>query len=255
VLLPPLRDVSGQIVDFVYEYANDAACEANVAREELVGTRVVDRVTQVAPSGLFDAYAAVFDTSEPLALCDFPDRWGDDGDGRSFDVRALKAGELLVLTWWDVTERDRAEAERVRVAAIVRSSYDAIVSLDADLLITSWNGGAETIYGYASEEVLGKSSDVLIPPDATRESRGLREATVGGENVRRYETQRLHKDGSLIDVEITAFGVVEGSGHASGLTTITRDISGRKQAERALNHRVSSSVHKVARRPCTGCAR
>ena len=234
VLLRPLRDVSGQIVDFVYEYANDAACDANVAREGLVGTRVVDRVTQVAPSGLFDAYAAVFDTSEPLTLCDFPDRWGEDGDRRSFDVRALKAGELLVLTWWDVTERDRAETERVRVEAIVRSSYDAIVSLDADLLITSWNGGAQTIYGYASEEVLGKSSDLLIPPDATRESRGLREATVGGETVRRYETQRLHKNGSLIDVEITAFGVADRDGHASGLTTITRDISRRKQAERAV---------------------
>jgi PAS domain S-box-containing protein len=134
----------------------------------------------------------------------------------------------------DPFERDRAEAERARLDAIVRSSYDAIVSLDADLLITGWNGGAETIYGYSSEEVLGKSSDVLIPPDATLESRGLREATAGGENVRQYETQRLHKDGSLIDVEITAFGVVDRAGRASGLTTITRDIGRRKQAERAL---------------------
>ena len=237
VLLRPLRDVAGEIVDFVYEYANDAACEANVlAREELVGMRVLERVTQLAPVGLFDAYAQVMETSEPLALDDFaqPNRRGGEPEQRFFDVRALKAGELLVLTWREVTGRDRAVAEIARLAARVRSPQDAIGSLDADLLIASWNSGAEEIYGYTAAEVLGKSSDVLIPPDATGESRGLRARLVAGGEVRRYETQRLRKDGTLIDVAITSFEQIDAAGGASGATTITRDITAQARAERAL---------------------
>ena len=237
VLLRPLLDQTGAIVDFVYEYANDAASETNVlAREELVGMRVLERVTQLAPVGLFDAYVTVFETGESLALDDFaqPNRRGGEPDQRFFDVRALKAGELLVLTWREVTERDRQDVERARLAAIVRSSYDAIVTLDAGLRIVSWNSGAETLYGYAAQEVLGESSDVLIPSTATLESRGLRERMVAGGDVRRYETQRVHKDGTLIDVAITAVVLIDAAGHAAGATTITRDITKRKRAERAL---------------------
>jgi PAS domain S-box-containing protein len=237
VLLRPVRDQAGAIVDFVYEYANDAACEANVlAREELVGMRVLERVTQLAPVGLFDAYATVCETGESLALDDFaqPSRRGGEPERRCFDVRALKAGELLVLTWREVTERDRDEVERGRLAAIVRSSYDAIVTLDAELRIVSWNSGAEAVYGYTATEVLGASSDLLIPSHATLESRGLRERMVAGGEVRRYETQRLHKDGTVIDVAITAVPLTDAGGHAAGVTTITRDITPRKRAERAL---------------------
>jgi PAS domain S-box-containing protein len=236
VLLRPLRE-GGEIVDFVYEYANDAACETNVlAREELTGTRMLQRLTQLAPVGLFDAYVTVIETNDPLALEDFaqPNRRGGEPDQRFFSVRALKADELLVLTWRDMTEHDRAEAERVRLAAIVRSSDDAIMSLDSELRITTWNSGAEAVYGYSAEEVLGKSSDVLIPPDATLESRELREQTVVGGKVNRYQTRRLHKDGSLIDVAITAFVQIDAAGDDAGVTTLTRDITEKVRAVRRL---------------------
>jgi PAS domain S-box-containing protein len=236
VLLRPLRE-GGEIVDFVYESANDAACETNVlGREELVGTRMLRRLTQLAPVGLFDAYVTVIETNDPLVLDDFaqPNRRGGEPDQRFFDVRALKAGELLVLTWRDVTEHDRCEAERCRLAAIVGSSDDAIFSLDRDLLVTAWNSGAEAVYGYSAEEILGRSSDILIPPDATPESRKLREQTVAGGKVHRYQTERLHKDGSLIDVAITAFVQIDGAGDDASVTTITRDIGERTRAARVL---------------------
>jgi PAS domain S-box-containing protein len=236
VLLRPLRE-DGKIVDFVYEYTNDAACEANVlGREELTGTRMLDRLTQLAPVGLFGAYVAVVETNDPLTLDDYaqPNRRGGEPDRRFFDVRALTAGELLVLTWRDVTERDRAEAERAGLAAIVRASDDAIVSLDADLRITTWNNGAEAVYGYTAEEILGKSSDVLIPSDASVESRGLREQTVAGGKVQRYETKRLHKDGTHIDVAITAFEQFDAAGDAAGVITITRDLTAHARATHAL---------------------
>lgn len=98
VLLRPMLNEVGQVSDFVYEYANEAACTTNiVAHEELIGMRVLERLTQLAPVGLFDAYAAVIETSEPLALNDFaqPCTPGDERDQRFFDVRALKAGSYL----------------------------------------------------------------------------------------------------------------------------------------------------------------
>jgi PAS domain S-box-containing protein len=236
VLLRPLRE-GGEIVDFVYEYANEAACETNVLTgEQLIGTRMLGRLIHLAPVGLFDAYVTVIKTDRPLALDDFaqPRRRGGDPKQRLFDLRALKAGELLVLTWRDVTERDRVDAEHARLATIVGSSEDAIMSLDGDLRITTWNRGAEEVYGYSAEEILGKPSDVLIPADATRESRGLREQAVAGGKVQRYETRRLHHDGSLIDVAITAFAHTDSAGEPAGMTTITRDITERAYASRAL---------------------
>ncbi len=236
VLLSPVRE-SAEIVDFAYHYANDAACYANVlGREELVGTRMLERRTQLAPVGLFSAYAAVMQTGEPLVLDGVaqPTRRGGEPDQRFFDVRALKAGDLLVLTWRDVTDHDRAEAERIRLAAIVGSSDDAIMSLDVDLRVTSWNRGAEEVYGYSSGEILGQSSEILVPLDATPDRRDLREWTVPGGKVHRYETQRLCKDGSVIDVAITTFVQIDAAGGEAGMTTITRDISEQVRAARPL---------------------
>jgi PAS domain-containing protein len=163
VLLRPVRE-KGEIVDFLYEYSNDAAIGARAnALEELTGTRMLARLAQVAPVGLFDAYVRVMETGKPLELGDFapPSRVRGDPERRRFDVRALKAGELLVLRWQDVTERDRHEAEHTVLDTIVRSSDDAIMSLDAAMRITTWNRGAEDVYGYSSQEILGQSSDVL----------------------------------------------------------------------------------------------
>jgi PAS domain-containing protein len=90
--------------------------------------------------------------------------------------RRREVAERAVLV--SATDRGRDAADRVRLAEIVGSSDDAIVSLDADLRIVGWNRGAEAIYGYSAAEILGQSSDVLIPADATSQSRGLRERAV-----------------------------------------------------------------------------
>jgi PAS domain S-box-containing protein len=152
--------------------------------------------------------------------------------GQREERRGRVAAELAERK--SVTERGRGEAERARLAEIVRSSDDAIVSLDSDLRIVSWNSGAEAIYGYSADEILGESSNVLIPPDATLDSRGLREHTVSGGEVQCYETHRLHKNGTLIDLAITAFAQIDAAGEAVGLTAVGRDITQRRKAERAL---------------------
>jgi PAS domain S-box-containing protein len=232
-MLRPVRE-EGEIVDFLYECANDAATGASAnAPEELVGTRIHAHLPSVS---LFDAYVRVMETGKPLELDDFaaPSQVRGDAEQPRFDVRALKAGELLLLRWQDVTERAREEVEHTVLDTIVRSSDDAIMSLDVAMRITSWNLGAEDVYGYSSQEILGQSSDVLIPADATEESRGLRALAASGGKVQRYETQRRHADGTLIDVAITAFAQTNASGLPAGVTTITRDITERVRATRAL---------------------
>lgn len=149
----------------------------------------------------------------------------DDGNGNPYGI-------CVIAT--DTTDLDLEQAERERLASIGDASDDAIVVLDADLRITSWNRGAEVVYGYEAEEVLGRSSDILIPADATADSRGLRNHMLAGGEVQRFETQRLHKDGTLIDVAITAFALTGPDGNPTGATTITRDITRRTRAERAL---------------------
>lgn len=133
-----------------------------------------------------------------------------------------------------MSDRSRVEADHARLAEIVRSSHDAIVSIDTELRIRSWNSGAEAMYGYCAEEVMGKSSDLLVPSDATLESRGLRERLTGGDTVHRYETKRLRKDGTLIDVAVTGFPLFDAAGDAYGAASITRDITEHKEDVRAL---------------------
>ncbi len=237
MLLRPIRAETDEIVDFVFEAANSAACaDKELTREKLVGMRVLGPFTHMVPAGLFDACAKVFETNEPFAVDDFlyTDSRGGNVDHRFFHLRARRAGELLALTWRDVTDRHAAEAERSRLATIVGSSPDAIVSVDHDLRITSWNHGAEVIYGYCTEDVLGKPDDFLIPAGATRDSRELCEQIVAGEEVRHHETQRLHRDGTLIDVAIIAFPLIDVAGAVCGGASITRDITGHNKDVREL---------------------
>jgi PAS domain S-box-containing protein len=237
VLLRPVRGQADEIVDFVYEDANAAACEDNgLTRQALVGMRVLGPLTHVPPAGLFDAYANVYEGGEPLALNDFAytDSWGGQTSQRFFHLRAGRAGEVIVLTWRDVTARHIAANEQSQLAAIVRSSPDAIVSTDHDLRVTSWNRGAEVMYGYRADDVLGTSTDFLIPPDDALERRQLREPTLVVGGVRHYETQRLHKDGRLVDVSITAFPLIDVAGRTYGAVSVTRDITRHNDDVREL---------------------
>ena len=115
VLLRPIRDPNGRIVDFMYDYANEAACVANrMPREQLVGSRLLDVLPEHGRAGLLASYAAVMETGEPLVVddLDYVDSWGGDRMSRVFDVRASRAGDSLAYTWRDVTDRRRAERRR-----------------------------------------------------------------------------------------------------------------------------------------------
>jgi len=131
-------------------------------------------------------------------------------------------------------ERDRAHESILQLAAIVESSDDAIIGKTLDGTITSWNAGAERIYGYSANEALGRSISILVPPDRAEEIPQILEKLKRGEHVRNYETVWVRKDGKRIDTSVTTSLVKDSSGKLTGVSIIGRDITERKRAEEAL---------------------
>ncbi|MDZ4255057.1 MAG: PAS domain S-box protein, partial [Sulfuritalea sp.] len=134
----------------------------------------------------------------------------------------------------DISERHRAEALRRELAAIVESSEDAIIGKATDGRITTWNSGAEKMYGYAAAEIVGKPVNQLAPDDRQQEVVDLLDAVRGGKSVAHYETVRMRRDGRLIEVSLSLSPIRDSSGSISGVSTIARDITARKAAERAI---------------------
>ncbi|MFA4848835.1 MAG: PAS domain S-box protein [Methanoregula sp.] len=125
--------------------------------------------------------------------------------------------------------------ERARLAVIEEFSEDAIIAKTLNGIITSWNAGAEHIYGYSAQEIIGKSISLLIPPDLPDDNPGIIERVRSGEPVIRYETLRRKKDGRLINIALTASPIRDAQNHMIGVSTIAHDITQRKLAEEAMN--------------------
>lgn len=142
--------------------------------------------------------------------------------------------EGIMLSGRNESERRRAELDAFRLASIVESSDDAIASKDLDGIITSWNEGAERLFGYSAEEVIGKPITVLIPADHLDEEPGILARIRRGDRVNHYETIRRRKDGTLVDVSLTVSPIKDGDGRIIGASKIARDITKRKIAEAAL---------------------
>jgi PAS domain S-box-containing protein len=134
-----------------------------------------------------------------------------------------------------VDELKRAEDARRQLAAIVESSDDGIVTKRRDGTIMSWNAGAERLYGYGWDEAVGQHVDLIVPEECRRDLADTFAAVERGEGGRHFETVRRRKDGSLIDVAVTASAVLDASGAVIGASTISYDITQRKRTERALH--------------------
>ena len=132
----------------------------------------------------------------------------------------------------DITERKRAEETNRRLAAIIESSGDAIISKDLDELVTSWNKEAERLFGYSADEIIGKPITVLVPPDRHNEELGIIERLRQGERVLRYETVYLRKDGTALHVSLAVWPIKDETGNIIGASKIARDITERIRTER-----------------------
>ncbi len=148
--------------------------------------------------------------------------------------RQGNVGDLILLAFQDITERKQAEAAKAALAAIVESSDDAIVSKDLNGIITSWNRGAEQIFGYHDWEIIGKPIALLIPPGREDEEPVILARIRRGERIDSYETVRRRKDGGLFDVSLTVSPIKDPDGIIIGASKIARNISGRKRVEKEL---------------------
>jgi len=140
-------------------------------------------------------------------------------------------GVLVSAAVRDVTERRRAAEAQSRLASIVHSSHDAIMGKTLGGVITSWNPGAERLYGYTEEEMIGQRADVLFPVGRRAREAAILTRIAAGERVEQYQTERLRKDGSVVTVSLTMSPITDATGTIVGVASVSRDVSDRVRAE------------------------
>jgi PAS domain S-box-containing protein len=161
------------------------------------------------------------------------------------DASGKVVGAVNMLV--DITDRKRAEQAAQQLAAIVVSSDDAIISKDLNSIITSWNRGAEALFGYTPEEVIGKPVTILIPDEMPDEEPKILDRIRRGERVDHYETVRRRKDGGRVEISLTVSPIKDDNGLIIGASKVARDITERRRALeqehlllREMNHRVKN---------------
>jgi PAS domain S-box-containing protein len=158
-------------------------------------------------------------------------------DGSTFPAEiALSAidadeGTLVMVAIRDVTKQREAAATTARLASIIASSHDAVIGETLGRVITSWNPGAERLYGYSAAEMIGQHIDVLIQPRRRSEEQGIQAAIRRGDRVEQFQSDRVHKDGTTVSVSMTLSPIADGAGTIVGLSTVSRDISGQQRAQ------------------------
>jgi PAS domain S-box-containing protein len=147
-----------------------------------------------------------------------------------------RAGRAQHLIWIveDITERKLAEEAQARLVAVIASSDDSIISMTLDGGVLSWNRGAEYIYGYTADEMIGKTTQELIPSDRLDEEPAILDRIRKGERIEHFETLRKRKDGSVFNVSIAVSPIEDSRGRIIGASKITRDITQGKLTEAAL---------------------
>lgn len=167
-----------------------------------------------------------------------------------FDAGGRVTGAVNMLV--DITDRHAAERETARLAAIVRSSQDAIICTTTDGQITFWSRGAADAYGYQPEEMEGQSILRVIPPELHDEELRIQQRIRRGERIEYYETERLAKNGKHVSISLSVSVIRDQLGNVLGVARVGRDITERKHAERVqnllmgeLNHRVKNTLATV----------
>jgi PAS domain S-box-containing protein len=145
----------------------------------------------------------------------------------------------------DITDRKRADDASNLLASIVQSSDDAIVSKDLNGIITSWNSGAERLFGYLAEEIIGRSILTVIPPERHHEEVTIMDRVRRGQRIEHYETVRQRKHGSLIDVSLTVSPVKNSRGKIVGASKIAHDITERKRQEAQIVNLAREAEHRT----------
>jgi PAS domain S-box-containing protein len=235
-------DADGRaVVGWRYVEVDEAAAGMlGVPRERLVGRSVSEVLGDVGPqvearclrvleTGVAERYEATF-------------------RGRTFLVTLFPVdGDRVASAALEITERRRGEEAQARLAAIVESSDAAIVSKDPRGTLLTWNAAAEQLLGWRADEIVGRSVETIIPAQRSDEEREILRRVAGGERVEQLETERVAKDGRIVEVSVTVSPIRDGDGRITGASTILRDMGDRRRAEAALRA-ANEALEEASRR-------
>jgi PAS domain S-box-containing protein len=232
----PVRGGDGAVVDFICRYANPAtAALSGVAVERLIGARLLEVAPLFRDTGPFAGYVRAVEDGVPWDMELTVDGPVDAGHVRArMEMRAVRLGSGLLVTYRDVTTLRRGEAALERMAAIVRSTEDAIVGADLEGRITDWNPGAERLLGYTAAEIAGQDIRVLVRTEDWPLQQERYRAVLGGASVARLTTQWVRKDNTVVDVLLSAAPLRDRAGRVVGVAGVVHDITERRRIESEL---------------------
>lgn len=245
-------DLDGQLLS-----VNQRYCEmVGYSAEELLGMKMHDITVEDDRAESLRLYRTMIETGESFNIEKRHVRkngnhvWTANSvyPIRDENGRIKRAGAIVV----DITERKRVRQVEAHLAAMIASSNDAILGLDFDMKVTSWNAAATKLYGYSESEAIGQSVLILVPDDRKEEEPAILRQIAAGLIVEHYETVRRCKDGKLVDVLLSVSPIHDATGRVVGASKVAHDISARKEAERLqallvgeLNHRVKNVLATV----------
>ncbi len=151
-----------------------------------------------------------------------------------FEISAYPWDEGLTVCIRDITDKKKHQEKIAELAAVVEHSNDAIITVNTEFIIITWNKTAESIYGYAAAEVIGQSVEILMPPDRKNDISHLYRSALNGKNIANYETARLDKSGKTVNVSLSVFPLRDEAGAIYGFSTIARDITRLKRYEEEM---------------------
>ena len=226
--------------DGTWQEVNQALCRMlGYDRADLVGQAVADighpneqHADQESLSRLLSGQAQVYSREARVRRADGSYLWVNFGVTMEADAQGRPLRFIAVVE--DIDERRRLYEASLLLAAIVESSDDAIIAVDLQGVVQSWNDGAQRMLGYSAQEMMGQPIARIIPPDRAEDEPEILERIRRGQKVDHYETVRRDKQGRMIDVSLTVSPIFDHSGRIIGASKISRDISQQKRAELAL---------------------
>ncbi|WCB94142.1 hypothetical protein DSM104299_02870 [Baekduia alba] len=232
----PVHDAAGALVDFRCIYANQAtAAISGVPAGDLLGARLLEVAPAFRDRGPFDAYRRALQDGVPGDLeIGFDANVAGERIDIRLEMRAVRLGDGLLVTYRDVTTLRHGEDAVERMAAIMQSTDDAIVSADRDGRITHWNRGAERLLGYRGDEIVGRRVRRLVREEDFADQMTRFRRTLAGGSVERIETQWVRRDRTLVDVRLTASPLRDRDGAVVGVTAVVHDITRSKRIESDL---------------------